>query len=422
MTLPKTLSYDLAPDPAIVFFCLVPAPLLSAAAGLWLAFGPQAGFPDRFSGLTLALVHWMMLAVALPVMLGALMQLLPVVAAVRVTESRSARLLLAPLCWITAAALINAFSGFAGTAQLAFAAAAICGSLLLLLVVFVYFPALRNVELVDNTTLTLRFIPLSLCAVLVAGVLMAGIFGDLPVPLLPVGWLLNVHVGAASVAWLAALLVGIASTTVPMFWQTPRPGRWFQTFFPASFWFTSLLLLIPAWQAIALLSMAMSVIVCAVCSLFALLKAKRRNDPGYLLWLIAGAGWAAGAMIVLALQCGWLNGNSWSWIAGVLVLIGGVWLPVNAMLVKIIPFLVFLHLRRRLPPRSKIPPMQILLPVKQALWQARAQGLTLLLLLAIPLHPELLRVIAGFGFAMTQIWLGILLLRVLWKFRKLQAS
>jgi hypothetical protein len=70
MTLPKTLSYDLAPDPAVVFFCLVPAPSLSAGAGIWLAFAPAQGFPERFSGVTLALVHWMMLAVALPVMLG----------------------------------------------------------------------------------------------------------------------------------------------------------------------------------------------------------------------------------------------------------------------------------------------------------------------------------------------------------------
>jgi hypothetical protein len=95
----------------------------------------------------------------------------------------------------------------------------------------VFFAALHSVDVVDNTTLTLRYIPLALCVVLFAGVLMAAVFGNLALPALSVGWLLNVHVGVASVAWLAALLAGIASTTVPMFWQTPRPHHWFQKLF-----------------------------------------------------------------------------------------------------------------------------------------------------------------------------------------------
>lgn len=422
MTLPKTLSYDLAPDPAVVFFCLVPAPLLSAGAGIWLAFAPAQGFPERFSGLTLALVHWMMLAVALPVILGALMQLLPVVAAVRLRAPRIIRTMLAPLCWLTAASVIAGFSGMTEHTQSAFALAAVSGSVLLSATAFVFFAALRSVDVVDNTTLTLRYIPLALCVVLFAGVLMAAVFGNLALPALSVGWLLNVHVGVASVAWLAALLAGIASTTVPMFWQTPRPHHWFQKLFPASFWLTSLLLLVPVSQTFALLCMSIAVIVCASWSLLALLQAKRRNDPGYLLWLFACAGWITGAMITFALHCDWLTDSNWQWLAGVLVLVGGVWLPVNAMLVKIIPFLVFLHLRRRLPARSKIPPMQMLLPVKQARWQAKAQIACLLLLLAIPLQTGLLRAAAGLGFAFTQIWLGALLLRVLWKFRVLQKT
>jgi MFS family permease len=144
--------------------------------------------------------------------------------------------------------------------------------------------------------------------------------------------------------------------------------------------------------------MSIAVIVCASWSLLALLQAKRRNDPGYLLWLFACAGWITGAMITFALHCDWLTDSNWQWLAGVLVLVGGVWLPVNAMLVKIIPFLVFLHLRRRLPARSKIPPMQMLLPVKQARWQAKAQIVCLLLLLAIPLQTGPLRASCRYRF------------------------
>jgi hypothetical protein len=59
------------------------------------------------------------------------MQLLPVVAAVRLRAPRIIRIMLAPLCWLTAASLIAGFSSMTEHTQSAFALAAVSGSVLL---------------------------------------------------------------------------------------------------------------------------------------------------------------------------------------------------------------------------------------------------------------------------------------------------
>ncbi len=96
-----------------------------------------------------------------------------------------------------------------------------------------------------------------------------------------------------------------------------------------------------------------------------------------------------------------------------LALVGGGVLPVNAMLGKIVPFLVWLHLRRLLPPRARVPAMQVIIsPEKQKL-----QGWLVLasfgLLLALPVAPALLASVAGVLFAVANGWLGVQLLSAL---------
>ncbi|MGT2434022.1 hypothetical protein ACU4HD_44465 [Cupriavidus basilensis] len=53
---------------------------------------------------------------------------------------------------------------------------------------------------------------------------------------------------------------------------------------------------------------------------------------------------------MLGLTASWLPAD-WpiAWEMGVLALVGGGVLPVNAMLGKIIPFMIWMHLRRRVP-------------------------------------------------------------------------
>ena len=84
MNAPRNLAFHLAPSPSVIFGCLLPAPWLGMVAGLLLALGPAEGLPHRFAPVSLSLVHVLALGMLLPVMLGALFQLFPVLAGVPV--------------------------------------------------------------------------------------------------------------------------------------------------------------------------------------------------------------------------------------------------------------------------------------------------------------------------------------------------
>jgi len=94
-------------------------------------------------------------------------------------------------------------------------------------------------------------------------------------------------------------------------------------------------------------------------------------------------------------------------------------LPINAMLGKIIPFLVWLHLRRQLPARVRVPAMQTLLPPAMQWIQVMLVLFAWLCLLMLPIAPARLALPAGLLFALSQASLGALLLYVLSRYVQL---
>ena len=164
-------------------------------------------------------------------------------------------------------------------------------------------------------------------------------------------------------------------------------------------------------------------------ALRAIWRARRRFDPAWQLWLVSAASWATAALLtgvynagdsansILAALPAWLV-QAFPWWIGVLVLVGGAVLPVNAMMGKIIPFLVFLHLRRQTPAGQRVPAMQVILPPQRLLWQALLALLALLLLLLLPLAPMALTTFAGLVFAASQGLFGALMLMTLFRYRR----
>ncbi|RZT41846.1 hypothetical protein [Cupriavidus agavae] len=401
------LDYAQAPRPSVVFGCLMPAPWLGVLAGLLLAFGPPEGLPHRFAPLTLAAVHALALGMLLPVMLGALFQMMPVVARVPVPGSRVVSPFVA-LCGVTVAAGLAA--GFLGGAPQGFrlAAGAAC---FLVLVAGLLLLAGRRVARVDATTRTLAGIGAPLLLTVGAGIALAGLLGGIwTVPLSPV---LSLHVAWGLGGWLGALVSGVSTTVLPMFWQARRPPwaralpwlHWLPlaafsvaiAVRPGSIW---PLLALGVWLALAgLLAAGM---------LATVLGARRRHDPHWRLWVVACASMLGAAALAL-LALGWPGAlpPAMAWWIGVLALVGGGVLPITAMLGKIVPFLVWLHLRRLLPPRARVPVMQaIIAPVRQ-----QRQAWLLLaaygVLLALPAAPALLAPLGGLLLAAANGWLGL---------------
>lgn len=424
MSTPKILNYELAPSPATIFGCLLPAPWLGVAAGLLLAFGPDAGLPGRYSPLVLAVTHVLVLGMLAPIMVGALFQLFPVVAGRVVRPAKWIAPFVALGSTLIAVGLSVGFLlGFQwGFALAAVLAIALYGAVVLALTSAAWRLVMPSTP--DATLKTLRGIAFPLVIVVSLGVVLAGAFA---------GWwqvdltfILRAHVAWGIVGWIGCLVLGIASTVVPMFWQTQRPSMTWHRRLPWDIWLGLLILFLPLSATLLNLLMsalALLILVIAVTALRHLLNAKRRFDPGWILWLGCALSWCI-ASILFLLDChlGELLPTWWQdsapWWMGVLCLVGGAVFPVNAMLGKIIPFLVFLHLRRQTPLGRRVPSMQMVLPPVRLRWQAWVVCASLLGLLSLPLAPGSLQIPVGLLFASSQGMLAAFLLLSLFRYRQ----
>ena len=414
----KILNYELAPSPATIFGCLLPAPWLGVLAGVLLAFGNGSGLPDRFAPLALAVTHCLVLGMLAPIMIGALFQLMPVVAGQTVGAARY----IAPFVALGSALIAMALTvGFLAGDIRGFQFAIGVALPLYGAVIAALGMTAWRISIVDATTRTLRWIALSLAMVVTLGIAMAGSFA---------GWwqidvlhFLDLHVAWGLLGWIATLVIGVASTTVPMFWQTIRPGAHWQKYLPGCLWLPLLVGLFTPWWSLALVLACIAVGVVASIALYVVWRAKRRFDPAWLLWVVCALSWLGAALLVLMLSLfsSYLPASVkliFPWWIGVLTLVGGAVLPVNAMLGKIIPFLVFMYLRRQTPAGRRVPTMQAILAPQRLLLQTRLVLLALILLLLLPFSPSVLATVAGLAFAVSQGLLGLLMMLSLLRYRR----
>lgn len=424
----KILSYELSPSPSTIFGCLLPAPWMGVAAGCLFAFSSPDWALDRFSPLVLALTHVLALGMLAPIMIGALFQLMPVVAGQAVPGAKVISAFVAVACAATACCLAWGFMRAQAVAflwALAFALPLFSAVVIALLRAAWGIGRLRPQ---DATLMGLRWIALGLAGVVALGSLLAWILSGKAGWEVDVLWVLDRHVVWGGVAWLATLVLAVASTVVPMFWQTPKPQRLWHRCFPLLLWYFVLAASVcpSSLESVAWTGLALTLALAACLGLWTVLRAKRHFDPAWPLWVACTASWFLSAASFLCLH---LIGSKlplfWQmvlpWWIGVFALVGGAVLPVNAMLGKIIPFLVFLHLRRQIPIDHAhplpIPTMQEIILPSHLLWQTRSVLLAFLLLLALPFFSPALRVIAGLLFAASQALMAFLLLSALFRYR-----
>ncbi|MDF3831776.1 hypothetical protein P3W85_02200 [Cupriavidus basilensis] len=411
------LKYENAPRPSVVLGCLLPAPWLGAAAGLLVAFGPADGLPFRFSPTVLAAVHLLALGMLVPVMVGALFQMMPVVAGVRIRGTAGLAPLVALIAGSTALGLAG---GFLTGRPLGFRVAIMLGAPFLSLVGLALLWAGTRVAAIDATTRTLACIGAALIATVATGAALAGALGgQWQVSLGPT---LQLHVAVGLVGWLATLVAGVATTVVPMFWQTRRLPASLDRFLPWGIWllllgYCGVVIDLPQLAGAGAVPLLLFLAALAVVGLQGVLRARRRHDPGWRLWVAACLS-ALGA-VALSLAAPALPGAvAYPWWIGTAVLVGCGVLPVTAMIGKIVPFLIWLRLRRRLPLPARIPAMQAMISPGQQRWQANLLLLAYVLLLALPLAPRWLALPGGALFAAANVWLGLQLLRAVRCFRR----
>lgn len=404
------LSFDRAPPFVAPLRFFLTAPLFALLAGLLMvAAGPEV-LASRWVPAALAVTHFITVGFMLQVMLGALIQILPVMAGAN---------LAAPLtiARITHTGLTLGVPALAAAFLLGSPAAFMAAALLLGGGISVFLVAAGHALLrVPSTSPTIRGLKLALGGLLgvgFMGVTLALALGngcafDLPT-------LTDLHAGWGFGAWAGILLVAMAYVVVPMFQLTPAyPAR-------ASWWLpvviVGLLLLwtlavglgLPALIRLSQAGIALAGMGFAIFSLRLQRQRRRaRIDATFRYWQGGlGCGVAALAMLLLAaIRPDFAEWRGWTLLFGVVLGVGGFMSLIAGMLYKIVPFLAWMHLQNAGQGRVLAPNVNKILPDAPALGQMRAHFGALALLVGAVFWPQVLVLPAGMAFAAANGWLA----------------
>lgn len=421
------LSFDQVPPLAAPLRFFVTAPLFIALAGLLAVIDGPAILASRWTPAALAATHLLTVGFMLQVMLGALIQVLPVVAGAALARPLWVARVVHPAINLGALALAG---GFLWSAPGWLHAAGTLLALALLVFVVAAGSALFRVP---STSPSIRGIKLSLAGLAVVGgsglFMLLALAGGWSLPLLA---LADLHAAWGLAGWAGMLLAAVAYVVVPMFQLTPgyaaRPAWGFPVFLFAVLLAWSAALAFDAdWPArLGRLLLAAGGAAFAVQTLR--LQAKRRRarpDTTFRYWqfglygaLLALAILAAGALVpALA------DDPRWTPAFGLVLLLGAFVPLIVGMLAKIVPFLLWLDLQNHGLVGKALPPMNKLLPEAPMQRQFQvfvaAAGLALLAVLL----PDWLSRPAGVLLIAAAVWLAVNLLQASWRHgRQLQQA
>jgi hypothetical protein len=412
------LSFEQAPPFSLPLRFFLSAPLfLLAAAGLIVA-APEA-LASRWTPQALALTHALTLGFLAMVMLGALMQMLPVVAGSPLPAPRL-------VAWVSHVLLslgtVALMAGFVSGEPVAFGLATA-----LLASGFTVFLAAASVSLMGAVTGAtvngIRLALTSLAITLALGVALAVLRGGWWAPP-AVEAAIGAHAAFGLLGWVLLLVIGVAYQVVPMFQITPpyppRLSRWL-----AGFLFGLLLLhaaapLLPQTAAnLVDASLAAGIVVFALATL-RLQARRRRKLPDVTLdyWRLGMASLIACVAVwfVAQLWPAWQDSDAYPVLMGVLFLLGFAVSVVSGMLYKIVPFLAWFHLQAQLQARAgSIPTMKDMIAAAWMRWQFRLHLGACVLLAGATGWPQL-AIAAGIALALSALLLWANLLAAVRRF------
>jgi len=408
------LSYDQSPPIAAPFRFFLTAPVFGILAGLVLLWGGPDILASRWTPGVLALTHLMTIGFMLQVMLGALIQILPVVAGANLKQP----LLLAAAVHVAlnlgALLLAAAFLTFDETW---FKGAALMLGLGTALFIAAALFALWRIPVTSASIRGLIHAVIGLVVTVGIGVALTISLGwSLGLSLLP---LADIHLVWGFVGWGAVLLAAVAYVVVPMFQLTPAYPEWFERRLSLA-----ALVVVGGWSVVeyfdlGIARLLLGLAVVAVVATFAIVtlrlqraSKRARFDANQHCWrmamlsaLAAGAVWLM-AMLVPALG----DWSGWPLVCGVLVLFGGFVTVIIGMLYKIVPFLIWLHLQNAGAHRGAVPNMKKIIAERDMDRQVLAHFGTCALLLAAVFWPPWFVYPAGVALALSNGWL----MRNLW--------
>ncbi len=367
MTPQAGLSFEQAPPILVPLRFFLAAPLFAFSAALLMLWHGPSLFDSRWLPPALALTHLMTLGFLGFAMLGALFQMLPVVAGAPVARPQEVSLGVLALLVPGVLALAGGF--LLGAGQLMQAATFLLGGGFVLFISAAAYSLTRATSNPTSRGMRLALLALTIAATL--GVMLASNHGW--------GWWIvnrvqftTFHLAWGLLGWVGLLVVSVSYQVVPMFQLTPAYPK------PLTGWLTSGLFgLLLGWTLALLAGAAIHVVLGGFLALgFALyavatlrlqrLRRRKVSDVTLLFWRygmvslpLALALWMAG-QIVPELDV-W---PGYPFLLGTLFIGGFAVSVVNGMLYKIVPFLIWFHLQSQLTGIAKVPNMKEILPEK----------------------------------------------------------
>lgn len=403
------LAFENAPPFAAPLRFFLTAPLFGVLAGLLITIvGPDI-FASRWTPGALAATHLITIGFMLQAMLGALIQILPVVAGANLKRPMAvARVVHVGL---SAGALLLT-AGFLSGMPMLLVSAALILTLTILLFLAVTVQALIGVPSTSPTIRGIKFSLFSLAGVLGLGVLLVmALASGWSIPLMA---LADLHAGWGLGGWSGVLLAAMAYVVVPMFQLTPGYPARSSWFFPIymlvmlMLWSVALLVDWPLLVRFAQLGLALAGIAFAGLTLrLQGMRRRARPDATYRYWQI-GLVASIFALILLSTVAVWpamadVEGLTLSF--GVLLVAGGFLPFIAGMLYKIVPFLSWMHLQTSGQAKVPAPAMNKILSEAEMNRQMLAYVAAVLLLLGAVFVPGWLARLSGLAFAAANGWL-----------------
>jgi hypothetical protein len=410
----RALSLEDTPPLAVPLRFMLTAPCFACAAGLLLAWSGPDALASRWTPAALALTHLMTLGFLAMTMLGAMLQMLPVVAGLAVPAAQQvARVAWFGLCAGTALLAIAFLSG--RSFVFGFAAPVLALALLCFAVPVARALAQRTAAGAMAMTIGMRLAVASLVAVAILGLLLAATFaGVINVPVLR---LTSLHAAWGLVGWIALLVVAVSFQVIPMFQATPAYPRALTLALPSS-----IVVLLGAWSIgsaeadwaiwpaglIALLLASF----CGI-TLYRLARRKRAPDVTTFYWYLSLAS-LTGCVVLYFLKDA--EDTRRPVLLGILFLTGFAASAVNGMLYKIVPFLLWYHLGAAGVPRRAVPGVNAWISVGAEKGQCCAYAVAVTMLVVSVYVPACARP-GGLLFAAATGWLGFLMISAARRYR-----
>lgn len=377
----RGLSLDQAPPISVIlrFFLTIPIFGLIAAAAILYTDADMLLQWD--TPRTVAIVHLLMLGIAAMAMVGALFQMLPVIAGASIAEPRyHARWI--HILMVLGIVLLSASFYFNYYVMMHPAVPLLVGSL-----GFVIFLMLAKLRAVQNKTPSLKGMMISIASLglgLLFALALTAIFMDIDIGLDPMV-LRSIHIHFMLIGWIGVLVMAVAFQVIEMFYVTPPYPKEMRDFLPAAVFVLLLLFalisyLMPEAGALVDILLAFIFFSFAAVTLKRLTQRKRPiADATVWMWRTAMVSLALSS--ILAVLSNFLYTEPL--VSASALLFGYFVLSVIfAMSYKIVPFLVWFHLNSK--GVMECPMMGDIIPAKRAMrhlwihWGLLAAGAALM--------------------------------------------